>query len=148
MPPWGGDSRQSCIAVYWSEAPLQEWREGAAGTHGAPCNIARSTPVGGQHLTTCCLVRMATEVGNAPKNLDRSTPLRSFFAMRNLLFHKSRRGQVHAGHQELVVAGVLHNALAALGGFRLVHVVVGVDFGVVLLQGVTVHQITDDKHVC
>ena len=46
VTPWGGDSRQSCIAVYWSEAPLQEWREGAAGTHGAPCNIARPTPVG------------------------------------------------------------------------------------------------------
>ena len=26
---------------------------------------------------------------------------------------------MHAGHQELVVAGVLHDALAALGGFRL-----------------------------
>ena len=67
VTPWGGDSRQSCIAVYWSEAPLQEWREGAAGTHGAPCNIARPTPVGGQHLTTCCLVRMATKVGNVQK---------------------------------------------------------------------------------
>ena len=54
---------------------------------------------------------------------------------------------MHAGHQELVVAGVLHDALAALGGFRLVHVVVGIDFGMVLLQGVTVHQIADDKHV-
>ena len=54
---------------------------------------------------------------------------------------------MHACHQELVVAGVLHDALAALGGFRLVHVVVGIDFGVVLLQGVTVHQITDDKQV-
>ena len=55
---------------------------------------------------------------------------------------------MHAGHQELVVAGVLHDALAALGGFRLVHVVVGIDFGVVLLQCVTVHQITDDNQVC
>ena len=54
---------------------------------------------------------------------------------------------MHASHQELVVAGVLHDALAALGGFRLVHVVVGIDFGVVLLQGVTVHQITDDNQV-
>ena len=55
---------------------------------------------------------------------------------------------MHAGHQELVVAGVLHNALAALGGFRLVHVVVGVDFGVVLLQGVTVHQVANDNQIC
>lgn len=55
---------------------------------------------------------------------------------------------MHAGHQELVVAGVLRDALAALGGFRLVHVVVGIDFGVVLLQGVTVHQVADDKQVC
>ena len=55
---------------------------------------------------------------------------------------------MHAGHQEFVVAGVLHNALAALGGFRLVHVVVGIDFGVVLLQGVTVHQVADDNQVC
>ena len=55
---------------------------------------------------------------------------------------------MHAGHQEFVVACVLHDALAAFGGFRLVHVVVGIDFGVVLLQGVTVHQITDDKQVC
>ena len=55
---------------------------------------------------------------------------------------------MHAGHQELVVACVLHDALAALGGFRLVHVVVGVDFGVVLLQGVTVHQVADDNQVC
>ena len=55
---------------------------------------------------------------------------------------------MHAGHQEFVVAGVLHNALAALGGFRLVHVVIGIDFGVVLLQGVTVHQVADDKQVC
>ena len=54
---------------------------------------------------------------------------------------------MHAGHQEFVVACVLHDALAALGGFRLVHVVVGVDFGVVLLQGVTVHQVSDDKQV-
>jgi hypothetical protein len=37
--------------------------------------------------------------------------------------------------------------LAALGGFRLVHVVVGIDFGMVLLQGVTVHQVSDDKQV-
>lgn len=55
---------------------------------------------------------------------------------------------MHAGHQELVVAGVLHDAPPALGGFRLVHVVVGVDFGVVLLQGVTVHQVADDNQVC
>ncbi len=54
---------------------------------------------------------------------------------------------MHAGHQELVVAGVLHDVLAALGGFRLVHVVVGIDFGMVLLQGVTVHQVSDDKQV-
>ena len=55
---------------------------------------------------------------------------------------------MHAGHQELVVAGVLQNALTAFGGFRLVHVVVGIDFGMVLLQGVTEHQITDNKQVC
>ena len=55
---------------------------------------------------------------------------------------------MHAGHQELVVAGVLHDALAAFGGFRLVHVVVGIDFGMVLLQGVTVHQVADDNQVC
>ena len=54
---------------------------------------------------------------------------------------------MHACHQELVVAGVLHDALAALGGFRLVHVVVGIDFGVVLLQGVTMHEVADDKQV-
>lgn len=54
---------------------------------------------------------------------------------------------MHAGHQELVAAGVLHDALAALGGFRLVHVVVGVDFGMVLLQRVTVHQVADDNQV-
>ena len=55
---------------------------------------------------------------------------------------------MHAGHQEFVVACVLHDALAALGGFRLVHVVVGIDFRMVLLQGVAVHQITDDNQVC
>ena len=55
---------------------------------------------------------------------------------------------MHAGHQEFVVACVLHDAPPALGGFRLVHVVVGVDFGVVLLQGVTVHQVADDNQVC
>ena len=54
---------------------------------------------------------------------------------------------MHASHQEFVVAGVLHNALAAFGGFRLVHVVVGIDFGVVFLQGVSVHQVADDKQV-
>ena len=54
---------------------------------------------------------------------------------------------MHACHQELVVAGVLHDALAALGGFRLVHVVVGIDFGMVLLQRITMHQVTDDKQV-
>ena len=54
---------------------------------------------------------------------------------------------MHAGHQELVVACVLHDALAALGRFRLVHVIVGIDFGVVLLQCVTVHEVADDKQV-
>ena len=54
---------------------------------------------------------------------------------------------MHAGHQELVVACVLHDALAALGGFRLVHVVVGIDFGMVFLQGVSVRQVADDKQV-
>lgn len=54
---------------------------------------------------------------------------------------------MHACHHEFVVAGVLQNALTAFGGFRLVHVVVGIDFGVVFLQGVTVHQVADDKQV-
>ena len=54
---------------------------------------------------------------------------------------------MHAGHQELVVAGVLHNALAAFGSLRLVHIVVGTDFGMVLLQGITVHQVTDYEQV-
>ena len=54
---------------------------------------------------------------------------------------------MHARHQELVVFRVLHNALAALDGFLLVHIVIGIDFGMVLLQCVTVHQVADDEQV-
>ena len=54
---------------------------------------------------------------------------------------------MHACHQEFVDAGVLHDAHAALGRFRLVHVVVGIDFGMALLQGVTVQKVSDDKQV-
>ena len=54
---------------------------------------------------------------------------------------------MHSGHQEFVVAGILHDALAACDRFFLVHVVVRVDFRMVLLQCVTVHQVADDEQV-
>lgn len=61
------------------------------------------------------------------------------------LLHESGFRQVHASHGQVVLFRVIHQALSAFGGFRLVHVVVGIDFGVVILQCVTVHQVAHDK---
>ena len=54
---------------------------------------------------------------------------------------------MHACHQQFFVAGVLHNAFATFDGFFFVHVVVGIEFGMVLLQGVTVHQVSDNEQI-
>ena len=54
---------------------------------------------------------------------------------------------MHACHQQFLVAGVLHNALAAFDGFFFVHVVVGIDFGMVFLQCVTMHQVSDNEQI-
>ena len=52
---------------------------------------------------------------------------------------------MHTGHQEFVFASVLHNAFAACSGFFLIHVVIGIDFGVILLQCIAVHQIANHE---
>lgn len=54
---------------------------------------------------------------------------------------------MHSRHEEFVVAGVLQDAFAAFDGFFLVHVVVRIDFGMVFLQCVTVHQVADYEQV-
>ena len=54
---------------------------------------------------------------------------------------------MHACHQELVIASVLHNAFAACSRFRLVHVLIRIDFGIVLLQSIAMHQVSDYKQV-
>ena len=54
-------------------------------------------------------------------------------------FHAFLRREVHARHAHVVVGGILHDALPRSDGGRLVHVISGADFGMVLLQGQAVH---------
>ena len=52
---------------------------------------------------------------------------------------------MHTGHGQVVLLGVSKNTLAGFDGFFLVHVVVGIDFRMVNLEGVSVHQIANDQ---